>query len=93
MHWADASTVDLLQYVAPRLESSRVLIIVTYRPSDLTRTRHPFESVKLDLEGRGVLRELPLQFLTSGDVEQYLSLEFPGHRFPATLASVLHAKT
>ena len=93
MHWADASTVDLLQYVAPRLESSRVLIIVTYRPSDLTRTRHPFESVKLDLEGRGVLREIPLQFLTSGDVEQYLSLEFPGHRFPATLASVLHAKT
>jgi predicted ATPase len=93
MHWADASTVDLLQYVAPRLESSRVLIVVTYRPSDLTRTRHPFESVKLDLEGRGVLREIPLQFLTSGDVEQYLTLEFPCHRFPPTLASVLHAKT
>ncbi len=93
MHWADAATVDLLQYVAPRLEASRALIVVTYRPSDLTRTRHPFEAVKLDLEGRGVLREVPLQFLTSGDVEQYLALEFPGHHFPPTFASVLHAKT
>ncbi len=38
VHWADASTIDLFEYIAPRLAASRALILVTYRPSDLART-------------------------------------------------------
>ena len=35
MHWADPSTTDLIGYLARRLDSTRLLIIVTVRPSDL----------------------------------------------------------
>jgi predicted ATPase len=93
LHWADDSTVDVLAYVADRLRSQRILAIATYRPSDLRRGRQVFLPLKLDLEARGICRDVHLQFLSTEDVERYLVLEFPGHRFPPTFASLVHDKT
>jgi hypothetical protein len=93
VHWADESTVDLLAYLAARLESLRVLVIVTYRPSELMMARHPFRALMLDLVSRGIGREVPLDFLTAADVASFLALEFPGHAFPPRLAGLIHGKT
>jgi hypothetical protein len=93
IHWADESTVDLLAYIAARLETMRVLVVVTYRPSDLLFARHPFLSLKLDLESRGIGRDVHVEFLTEADVERFLALECPGHHFPSSLAAVIHSKT
>jgi predicted ATPase len=93
LHWADASTIDLLAYLAAKLTSTRILVVATYRESDLRLANHPFLSVKLDLEARGICRELRLEFLTVEDVARYLTLECPGHAFPADFATFLHAKT
>jgi hypothetical protein len=82
LHWADVSTVDVLAYLGARLAATRALILVTLRPAELLAGKHPFAQLKLDLQARGVCRELPLDFLTRADVEQYLALEFPGHDFP-----------
>jgi len=93
LHWADESTVDVLAYLGARLPSQRVLTIATYRPSDLRRGQHVFLPLKLDLETRGICREIHVDFLTQDDVGRYLGLEFPGHRFPATFAALVHDKT
>ncbi|AHG89694.1 transcriptional activator domain-containing protein [Gemmatirosa kalamazoonensis] len=93
LHWADLSTVDVLAYLGTRLGGMRLLVVVTVRPAELALGRHPFAQLKLDLQARGVCRELALEFLTPGDVEQYLWLEFPGHDFPPSLAALIHAKT
>jgi len=93
LHWADASTVDLLSYLAARFEAMRLLIVGTYRPSDLLLAKHPFLSLKLDLQGRGLCRELPLEFLSRDDVERYLALQFPQHRFSGDFPALIHAKT
>jgi predicted ATPase len=93
VHWADPSSVDLLAYLGSRCSEWRFLLVLTYRPSDLLRTQHPFWPVKLDLQGRGVCREIVLPFLTREDLDVYLSLAFAGHRFPEDLAGTLHART
>jgi serine/threonine protein kinase/predicted ATPase len=93
LHWADVSTVDMLSYLAAKLENQRVLIIVTYRPSDMLLARHPFLQIKPDLQARGILREIALGFLSIDDIAQYVALEFPGHRFDAAFASLIHEKT
>jgi predicted ATPase len=93
LHWADASTVDLLSYLGTKLDSMRLLMVVSYRPTDLLLTKHPFSQVKLDLQARGVCRELTLEFLSLGDIAAYLALEFPEHRFPVQFAAIIHAKT
>ena len=93
VHWSDVSTVDLLTYVGTKLSSMRMLIVATYRPSELALSRHPFGSVKLDLQSRGMCRDLPLGFLSRQEVGDYLALEFRGHDFPAEFPGFIHAKT
>ena len=93
LQWADVSTIDVLGYVASRISSLRLLIVVTVRQAELLLSKHPFAQLKLDLQARGLCREVVLDFLTPEDVAQFLALEFPGHEFPSTFAALIHAKT
>ncbi len=93
VHWADASTIDLLAYLAARFDEVRILVIVTSRPSDLLLANHPFLALRRDLQARHLCHEIALDMLALEDVERYLGLEFAGHRFPAALAALVHAKT
>jgi predicted ATPase/tRNA A-37 threonylcarbamoyl transferase component Bud32 len=93
LQWADLSTIDLLSYLTSKFESMRVLIVAAYRPSEAMLSKHPFLSVKLDLQARSICREIPLEFLSCKDVESYLAIEFPHHRFPANFPAFIHAKT
>jgi hypothetical protein len=93
VHWADPSSVDLLAYLGGKCAGLRVLLVLAYRPSDLVLGQHPFGPVKLDLQGRGVCREIALPFLSRDDLVRYLALDFAGHCFPEALAEIIHART
>lgn len=93
LHWADASTIDILSYLATRFDALRVLLVATFRPSDLLLAKHPFLAVKQELEMHGHCRELRLEVLSSGEIDQYLAQEFPGHQFPVALRDLIHQKT
>ena len=93
LHWADASTVDLLAYVAGRFDQVRALVVVTYRPAELALAAQPFAALKLDLSARGLGRELALGFLSRDEVEKYVGLVFPAHGFPPAFLELIHART
>ena len=50
VHWADASTVDLIAYLGGRCDGLHVLAVLTYRPTELLLDRHPFMAVQLELQ-------------------------------------------
>ncbi|HLQ59323.1 MAG TPA: AAA family ATPase [Gemmatimonadales bacterium] len=93
VHWIDPSTVDLLAYLGSRIASLRLLIVLAYRPAEMLVGKNVFWPMKLDLQTRGVCREIGLEFLTQDEVAQYLALEFPGHRFSAAFPVLVHART
>jgi predicted ATPase len=93
LHWADISTVDILNYLAGRFSDMRVLVVTSYRPADMALANHPFVAIRSDLQSRGLFEEIGLGFLETADVEHYLALEFPGHGFPRDFAGSIHAKT
>ncbi|WP_425613734.1 serine/threonine-protein kinase PknK [Anatilimnocola sp. NA78] len=93
VHWSDVSTVDLLAYVGRHCRERPVLIVVTYRPTEMLLGPHPFHRVKLDLQAQGVCHELALSFLGRSQIESYLSLTFPNHAFPRHFADLLHSRT
>jgi predicted ATPase len=93
IHWADPSSVDLLAYLGSKCATLRLLLLLTYRPSDLLRNQHPFGPVKLELQGKGICREIALPFLSRDDFDRYLALIFSGHQFPEEFATVLYART
>jgi tetratricopeptide (TPR) repeat protein len=91
LHWADVSTIDLLAYLAPKLPGLRVLVVLTYRPTDVAGRSHPFSRLRTDLIAHGTLSELVVSFLTPDDVEQYVAAQWPNP--PRGLASLVFAKT
>jgi predicted ATPase len=93
IHWADPSTVDLLAYLGGNSAGQRLLLVLAYRASDLLRSQHSFGPVKMDLQGRGVCREIALPYLSRDDIDRYLALAFVGHQFPEEFTGFLHART
>jgi predicted ATPase len=93
MHWADASTVDLLTYITTHFERLPLAIVATYRPSELRAAGHPFLALERELETHGRARELVLEFLTQEDVREYVTLTFGPTSFCTALAKFIHAKT
>jgi predicted ATPase/tRNA A-37 threonylcarbamoyl transferase component Bud32 len=93
LHWADVSTIDLLAYIGSKCAVLRLLLVLTYRPTDFLLSKHPFVRLKQEFQARGVCREIALELLVHHDIERYLALEFPQHRFPEELAALIHART
>jgi predicted ATPase len=93
LHWADVSTIDILNYLAGRFADMRVLFLATYRPVEMALAQHPFLGISNNLRLRGVFEEIALGFLEPADVDRYLALQFPEHRFPPDFAAMIHAKT
>ena len=73
MHWADASSVLLLAFLSTEIAERRILILVTYRDSDVHR-RHPLFPVIADVPRRHSTHRLILPRLTPEDVSHYIAL-------------------
>jgi tRNA A-37 threonylcarbamoyl transferase component Bud32/tetratricopeptide (TPR) repeat protein len=93
VHWADPSTTDLIAYLVRRLDTARLMIVVTARPSALAQARHPFLPLKLDLLASGLCKEISLGLLDEAAIEQYAALQFPENAFPARFAALIHQRT
>jgi DNA-binding winged helix-turn-helix (wHTH) protein len=92
-HWADVGSVDLLAFLASRLDATRTLIVVSYRLVEMKVQNHSFLQVRNDLVGRGAAKEIELGFLEPKDVQQYVSNEYAQGAVPDDYAAFLHAKT
>jgi predicted ATPase len=93
VHWADVSTVDLLAQLGRHVQDLRLLVIVTYRPTELLLGPHPFHRARFELQARGICTELPLGFLGRSQIDRYLSLVFAGHAFPRAFADLIFSQT
>ena len=93
LHWADASTVDWLAAIAQCGAPARLLVIGTYRPSDLSLSGHPLSAVKQELVAKGQCEELWLPFLSAEEVRSYLRRRYPEHQFPFGLGAAIHQRT
>ncbi len=62
-HWADAATIDLLRFLARRVESTGALVVVTLR-EDEVGPGHPLRVALGDVASSGALRRVPVGALS-----------------------------
>jgi DNA-binding winged helix-turn-helix (wHTH) protein/tetratricopeptide (TPR) repeat protein len=93
LHWADASTTELLAYLSQRLASHRVLMVVAYRPSEMLIGRHPFVAVRQELQKQHLCREIAVELLSPDDIRKYLSLELPDQDVPQSFTEFIFRRT
>ncbi len=97
VQWADYSTLDLICYLAQRRDVSRLLIIGTYRQTDVNVPSHPLRAIKQELQMHRQCKEIPLRFLREHEVSEYLALRFAvDTQHPGSLhevARIIHQTT
>jgi len=71
LHWADAASVEVLRFVARRVEAMPLLLVVTYRDGEIG-PRHPARSLLGDFARSDGLVSLPLPPLSLAAVRELL---------------------
>jgi predicted ATPase len=88
LHWSDPSTLDWLGAFAQRPEPARVLVVATFRASDVAEVNHPFRELALRLRVKRSCREIALEGLNESAVAEYIARCYP----PAPGSSDAHAR-
>src|SRR5882757_5233408 len=68
-HWADEATLDLLRFLASRIDHTPVLVVVTYRADEIGRT-HPLVAMLGDVATSPVIRRIAVDRLSRNAVAE-----------------------
>ena len=72
IHWADKPTLLLLQHLAREVHNVRILLVGTYRDTELART-HPLSEALAELNREGGFQRVVLRGLDEPEVRAYLA--------------------
>lgn len=87
LHWADASTRDLLRFAIRALDGARVLIIASYR-SDEVHRRHPLRPFLAELDRVRAVRRLDVPRLSQAEVGEQLTGIFGSRPSPDVVKKI-----
>ncbi|HTB73739.1 MAG TPA: AAA family ATPase, partial [Polyangiaceae bacterium] len=88
LHWADASTAELLAFLCQRRNLLRCLILGTFRSAEMLPTR-PLSRVVSELMVHGLATSLELSGFDAAGLDDYIVTRFPGHSFCFELTNCL----
>jgi DNA-binding CsgD family transcriptional regulator len=91
LHWADAPSLRLLEFLATELTDSRLLLVGTYRQTELSR-RHPLSDALGGLARAPHVTRIQLAGLSIEEVHDFITAA-TGAKRPAWLTSSLHSQT
>jgi DNA-binding CsgD family transcriptional regulator/tetratricopeptide (TPR) repeat protein len=87
LHWADASTRDLVLFLVSRLHTQRVLVVGTWRADDLHR-RHPLRPLLTQLTRLSTVDSMRLPPFTRTDTVEFVSALTDGTLPMATVGKI-----
>jgi hypothetical protein len=92
LHWADSVSLDLLAHLARHTHASRILLLGTYRDSEITPV-HPFEAPLRDLGREHLVTRLSVRRLTPDGTAALLAASLGAGQEALTdeFAELLHA--
>jgi DNA-binding winged helix-turn-helix (wHTH) protein/tetratricopeptide (TPR) repeat protein len=93
LHWSDPATIDLLSTLARRRDEVHLLVLATFRDTEVAGPRHPLSAAMHELHMHRLCVEIRPSLLDDAAVKAYLVARFPDHRFPEGLSDLIHERT
>ena len=93
LHWADHPTLLAIAFLARRREPARLLLLGSYRPTELLGPDHPLTRVKRDLLLHRQAEEVALGPLSESAIAEYLATRLGEGPVSPDLTRHVHART
>lgn len=91
LHWADASSLRLLEFLAPDLSRGPMLVVITYRDMELSR-QHPLSGTLGELSRQRGFERLRLSGLSRDETALMMGLA-GGAAIAPSLVDAIHSQT
>jgi tetratricopeptide (TPR) repeat protein len=92
LHWADESSLKLLQHLARQTRSSRMLLLGTYREVEVGQL-HPLERALRDLHREGLLEEVQVRRLDQAGTAALVAALLGEAEVSEEFAELVHGQT
>jgi class 3 adenylate cyclase len=92
LHWADASTRELLDYITRRLRNRRMLVLATYRRDEMHR-KHPLLPTVQGWQRSRLAQLIELEPLAPDGVARMVSSIFDNTNVGAEFRDFMHARS
>jgi class 3 adenylate cyclase/tetratricopeptide (TPR) repeat protein len=92
LHWADASSLELLQHLARHTRANRVLLLGAYRDVEVNR-RHPLEAALRDLGRERLIEEIQIRRLDEKGTGELVSATLGDGDVAPEFVHLVHLQT
>ena len=93
LHWSDRATVQLMDYIARRRSSARLLWLASFRPLEVIGLDHPLSPVRHELRLHGLCEEIVLDPFSEAEVADYVAQRSPSLASDDAFVRALHERT
>lgn len=92
IHWMDAASLDLLQYLARQTRGCSILLVATYRDGEIGQG-HPLERVLLDVDREDLAELVVVRPLSSEGTTALTAVTMGETEIEAGFATLVHLRT
>ena len=93
LHWSDSATVQLIDYVARRRSSTRLLWLASFRFTEVIAADHPLRAVRHELRLHELAQEIVLDAFSEKEVGEYVAARLPALGGDESFVRALHGRT
>jgi DNA-binding winged helix-turn-helix (wHTH) protein/tetratricopeptide (TPR) repeat protein len=93
LHWSDRATIQLIDYVARRRGSARLMWLASFRLAEVVALDHPLNRLRHELRLHGLCEEIVLDPFSEAEVADYLVARSPSMAGDESFARALHGRT
>ena len=93
LHWSDRATIHLIDSIARRRGSARLMWLASFRLAEVVASDHPLNSLRHELRLHGLCEEIVLDPFSEAEVAEYLAQRSPSIARDEALVRALHERT
>jgi DNA-binding winged helix-turn-helix (wHTH) protein len=93
LHWSDRATIQLIDYLARRRGSRRVMWLSSFRLAEVVASDHPLSPLRRELRLHGLCEEIVLDPFSEAEVADYVAGRMPAFARDEAFVRALHERT
>jgi DNA-binding winged helix-turn-helix (wHTH) protein/tetratricopeptide (TPR) repeat protein len=93
LHWSDRATIQLIDYVARRRGTARLMWLASFRLAEVVALDHPLNPLRHELRLHGLCEEIVLDPFSEAEVADYVAERSPSMAGDESFVRALHGRT